>query len=129
MSRLGDVQRLGTEPAQDLLAVTGPRSLPVKTMAPPVKLPPSKEPGGGRGGRRGGRSSACTGILSTGVILVDLAFATGQVDPPEQLAAWRELISRVFLRLAITSLGDDGPPGMFDGLVAGQSLGSSPSRI
>lgn len=54
---------------------------------------------------------------------MDLAFATGQVDPPEQLAAWRELISRVFLRLAITPLGDGGPPGMFDGLVAGQSLG------
>lgn len=54
---------------------------------------------------------------------MDLAFATGQVDPPEQLAAWRELISRVFLPLAITPMGDDGPPGTFDGLVAGHSLG------
>lgn len=54
---------------------------------------------------------------------MDLAFATDQVDPPERLTAWRELISRVFLPLAITPIGGDGQPGTFDGLVAGHSLG------
>ena len=36
---------------------------------------------------------------------MELAFATGQVDPPDRLAAWRELVNRVFLPLAITPIG------------------------
>ena len=35
---------------------------------------------------------------------MDVAFATTQVDPDERLAAWRELVNRVFLPLAITPL-------------------------
>jgi AraC-like DNA-binding protein len=103
------------------LALTGSTSLPVKTLAPPVKRPSAKEPNGGRGGPR--LRSAPAPVSSAGVIPVDLAFATGQVDPPDRLAAWRELISRVFLRLAITPIGDDGQPGTFDGMVAGHSVG------
>jgi AraC-like DNA-binding protein len=103
------------------LALTGSTSLPVKTLAPPVKRPSAKEPNGGRGGPR--PRSAPAPVSSAGVIPVDLAFATGQVDPPDRLAAWRELISRVFLRLAITPIGDDGQPGTFGGMVAGHSVG------
>jgi AraC-like DNA-binding protein len=84
-----------------------PSSPPVKTRAPPVNW---------RG--RGGRIRA--GMVS-GVIAVDLAFATGQVDPPDRLAAWRELVNRVFLPLSITPIGI--PRGGFEGSVTGRSLG------
>jgi hypothetical protein len=36
------------------------------------------------------------------VIGVHLAFTTSQLDPPDRLAAWRELVNRAFLPLAIT---------------------------
>lgn len=55
------------------------------------------------------------------MIAVDLAFATGQVDPPDRLAAWRELVSRVFLPLSITPIGS--PRAGFEGTVTGRSLG------
>lgn len=49
---------------------------------------------------------------------MDLAFSTGAVAPADRLAAWRELVSRVFLPLAITPL--DGPA--FAGTVTGHDL-------
>jgi AraC-like DNA-binding protein len=57
------------------------------------------------------------------MIGVDLAFATGQVDPPDRLAAWRELVSRAFLPLAITPLGGDRGREPFEGSVTGRHLG------
>jgi len=54
---------------------------------------------------------------------VDLAFATGQVDPPDRLAAWRELVNRVFLPLAITPLAGRGRSGAFEASVTGRGLG------
>ena len=54
---------------------------------------------------------------------MDLAFATGQVAPPDRLSAWRELVNRVFLPLAITPLGSQGRRGAFEGSVTGRSLG------
>jgi AraC-like DNA-binding protein len=57
------------------------------------------------------------------VITVDVAFATGQVDPPDRLAAWRELVNRVFLPLAIKPIG--GHHGAFEASVTGRSLGGT----
>jgi AraC-like DNA-binding protein len=57
------------------------------------------------------------------VIGVDLAFATGQVEPPDQLDAWRELVNREFLPLAITPLGSPGRPGVFEGSATCHNLG------
>jgi AraC-like DNA-binding protein len=57
------------------------------------------------------------------VIGVDLAFATGQVAPRDRLDAWRELVNRAFLPLAITSLDGQGGPGAFEGSVTGRGLG------
>ena len=54
------------------------------------------------------------------MIGVDLAFATSQVDPPDRLAAWRELVNRVFLPLAITPL--DGRERGFEASVTGRGL-------
>lgn len=54
---------------------------------------------------------------------MDLAFATGEVEPPEQLAAWRDLVNRVFLPLAITPLRAGSRPGEFDGSVTGSDWG------
>src|SRR5215469_3426989 len=39
---------------------------------------------------------------------MDIAFATAQLDPAERLAAWRELVNRVFLPLAIAPLPATG---------------------
>jgi len=57
------------------------------------------------------------------VIAVDLAFATSQVDPPDRLAAWRELVNRVFLPLAITPLGSQSGSGGFEASVTCHGLG------
>ena len=54
------------------------------------------------------------------MIAVDVAFATGQVDPPDRLAAWRELVNRAFLPLAITPIRD---PGAFEAEATGRTLG------
>jgi AraC-like DNA-binding protein len=54
---------------------------------------------------------------------VDLAFATGQVDSPDRLAAWRELVNRVFLPLAITPIGGRRDVGSFEASVTARSLG------
>jgi AraC-like DNA-binding protein len=57
------------------------------------------------------------------VIVVDIAFATTQVDPAERLAAWRELVNRVFLPLAITPLQATGPAAEFGASVTGRDWG------
>jgi len=58
-----------------------------------------------------------------GVTAVDLAFATAQVDPADRLAAWRELVNRAFLPLAITPLGGQPGSGGFEASVTGRGLG------
>jgi AraC-like DNA-binding protein len=57
------------------------------------------------------------------VIVVHIAFATGEVEPPERLAAWRDLVNRVFLPLAITPLPGTGRPDEFGGSVTGRDRG------
>ena len=52
---------------------------------------------------------------------MELAFATGQVDPPDRLAAWRELVNRVFLPLAITPIGGTRA---FEASVSASALGA-----
>ncbi len=54
---------------------------------------------------------------------MDIAFATTQVDPPERLAAWRELVNQVFLPLAITPLPATGPAAEFGASVTGSDWG------
>lgn len=54
---------------------------------------------------------------------MDVAFATAEVDPAERLTAWRDLVSRVFLPLAITPRPGDGRPAQFSGSVAGDDWG------
>jgi hypothetical protein len=53
---------------------------------------------------------------------VDLAFATSQLDPGDRLEAWRELVSRVFLPLAIAPIGVQGLQGGFTGTVTGRDV-------
>ena len=53
---------------------------------------------------------------------MDVAFATTQVDPDERLAAWRELVGRAFLPLAITPL-QAGRAGDFGASVTGSDWG------
>ena len=55
--------------------------------------------------------------------MVDIAFATTQVDPAERLAAWRELVNRVFLPLAITPLRATGQAAEFGASVTGSDRG------
>jgi AraC-like DNA-binding protein len=57
------------------------------------------------------------------VIIVDIAFATTQVDPAERLAAWRELVNRVFLPLAITPLQAMAQAAEFGASVTGRDWG------
>jgi AraC-like DNA-binding protein len=57
------------------------------------------------------------------VIGVDIAFATAQVDPAERLAAWRELVNRVFLPLAIAPLQTAGRAAEFGASVTGSERG------
>ena len=57
------------------------------------------------------------------VMRVDLAFTTRDVAPPDRLAAWHELVSRVFLPLAITPLGTGGRPAQFEASVTSRDLG------
>ncbi len=54
---------------------------------------------------------------------MDIAFSTSQLDPPERLPAWRELVNRVFLPLDIAPLAAGGPSGAFDGSVTGSDRG------
>ena len=54
---------------------------------------------------------------------MDIAFATGEVEPPERLAAWRDLVNRAFLPLAITPLPGTGRPDEFGGSVTGSDRG------
>lgn len=53
---------------------------------------------------------------------MDLAFTTSQLDPPDRLAAWRELVSRAFLPLAITPVGSQRRPDGFAGSVTRRGL-------
>lgn len=46
--------------------MTGPTSLPVKTLAPPIKLPPAKEPGGGARRTAGAAKRTRAGMLREG---------------------------------------------------------------
>jgi len=55
--------------------------------------------------------------------VVDLSFATSQVDPAERLSATRELVNREFLPLAITPLRAAGPPAHFDARLTGGDWG------
>jgi AraC-like DNA-binding protein len=57
------------------------------------------------------------------VMLVDLAFTTRDVAPPDRLTAWQELVSRVFIPLAITPLGAGSRPAHFEASVTGRDLG------
>ena len=57
------------------------------------------------------------------MIVVDVAFSTSQLEPPERLPAWRELVSRVFLPLDVAPLAADGRAGGFDGSVTGRDWG------
>jgi hypothetical protein len=52
------------------------------------------------------------------VIVVGIAFATAEVDPAGQLAAWRDPVNRVFLSLAVTPLPGAGRRSEFSGSVA-----------
>ena len=55
--------------------------------------------------------------------IVDIAFATAHVDQADRLAAWRELVNRVFLPLAITPLPAAGREGEFGASVTGSDWG------
>jgi len=57
------------------------------------------------------------------VMLVDLAFTTRDVAPPDRLAAWQELVSRVFIPLTVTPLGTSGGPAPFEAAVTARDLG------
>jgi AraC-like DNA-binding protein len=57
------------------------------------------------------------------VICVELTFATSEVEPPHRLAAWREVVNRVFLPLAITPIDSQRGRDGFEASVAGRSLG------
>jgi AraC-like DNA-binding protein len=50
---------------------------------------------------------------------LEIAFSTGRLAPADRLAAWRELVNRVFLPLAITPQDDRA----FEGTVTGRTLG------
>ena len=54
---------------------------------------------------------------------MDLAFATGQVEPRNRLDAWCELINQEFLPLAISPLGSQGGTDAFEASVTGRGLG------
>src|SRR5260370_42694162 len=56
-------------------------------------------------------------------MMVDIAFAATQVDAAERLAAWRELVSRVFLPLAMTPLQATGQAVEFGASVTGSEWG------
>lgn len=57
------------------------------------------------------------------MIIVDIAFATTQADPGDRLTAWRELVNRAFLPLAITPLKAAGLPTEFGASVIGSDWG------
>lgn len=57
---------------------------------------------------------------------MDLDFCTDELDPPVRLAAWQELVNRVFIPLAIRPLAADGGaagPGGFAGSATGRDVG------
>jgi len=57
------------------------------------------------------------------VIAVNLAFATSEVDPQDRLSAWREVVNRAFVPLAITPIGGDNGRGPFEASVVARSFG------
>ena len=54
---------------------------------------------------------------------MDLAFTTRDVAPPDRLAAWQELVSRVFIPLTVTPLGEGSQPAPFQASVTARDLG------
>jgi AraC-binding-like domain len=57
------------------------------------------------------------------VMLVDLAFTTRDVAPPDRVAAWQEMVTRLFIPLAITPLGAASEPGRFEAAATARDLG------
>jgi AraC-like DNA-binding protein len=56
-------------------------------------------------------------------MLVDLAFTTRDVAPPDRLAAWQDLVSRAFIPLTISPLGTGGRPAHFEASATRRDLG------
>jgi AraC-binding-like domain len=56
-------------------------------------------------------------------MLVDLAFTTRGVAPPDRVAAWQEMVSRLFLPLTITPLDAASGPGHFEAAATARDLG------
>ena len=56
-------------------------------------------------------------------MLVNLAFTTRDVAPPDRLAAWQELVSRAFIPLTITPLCTGGRPAPFEASATRHDLG------
>jgi len=54
---------------------------------------------------------------------VDLAFTTRDVAPPDRLAAWQEMVTRLFIPLTITPLDGAGRPGHFGAAATARDLG------
>ena len=77
-----------------------------------------------RAAERSARNEArALAVSPAEVMRVDMAFTTRDVAPPDRLAAWQELVSRVFLPLAITPLGTGGRPAPFEASATSRDLG------
>jgi len=56
-------------------------------------------------------------------MLVDLVFTTRGVAPADRLAAWQEMVTRLFIPLTITPLDAASRPGHFEAAAAARDLG------
>jgi len=54
---------------------------------------------------------------------VDLAFTTRGLAPPDRLAAWQEMVTRLFIPLTITPLDAARGPGHFEAAASARDLG------
>ena len=76
-----------------------------------------------RAAERSARNEArALAVSPAEVMRVDMVFTTRDVAPPDRLAAWQELVSRVFLPLAITPLGTDSRPAPFEASATSRDL-------